>query len=124
MLYWRSVFTQNVALFWSPCWDWFVLALKIALIYSFQDEVNRIIPFIVIGIIAAISGTLGFLLPETKDVPTIEVLSDAHVYTKKVKGLEIYELDEAWCWCLVSNYFFSEEQLTMLFTNVQNHHRT
>ena len=63
-------------------------------LFTIQDKVNRTLPFIIIGIIAAMSGTLGFLLPETKGRPTKETLSDVVVQNDKKKGLEIYELNE------------------------------
>ncbi|XP_066924453.1 solute carrier family 22 member 3-like [Clytia hemisphaerica] len=42
----------------------------------YLNEINRYLPFIVIGLVAILSGILSLLLPETKGLPTKEVLSD------------------------------------------------
>jgi len=42
----------------------------------FLSEVNHILPFILMGIIAVLSAIVSFILPETKDQPTKETISD------------------------------------------------
>ena len=61
--------------------------------FFFQTKINRILPFVVIGLVAVISALLSFILPETKDQPikdTIQSTADEdenkNKKTNKING--------------------------------------
>lgn len=45
----------------------------------YLNKINRVLPFIIIGLVAVISAFVCFVLPETKDKPTQETISDGTV---------------------------------------------